>query len=206
MGKFIDLTGKKFGRLTVLSLAGKDKNNLLLWECICECGNPVITRGQDLRRGVSKSCGCLKLEQLDARSRKHGMAGTRPYRIWKGMKTRCLNPRVKSYADYGGRGITVCENWKESFDAFWRDMKTGYADNLEIDRIDHEGSYSPNNCRWVSKKEQNRNTRANHYVDTPFGRITIAEYAEKTGIPYDTLKQQILRAESRQGVEYGFYA
>ena len=205
MGKFIDLSGQIFGRLTVIKWAGRDKNNLTLWMCKCACGNTIITRSQDLRRGASQSCGCLKLEQLDERSRKHSMAGTRPYRIWKSMKTRCLNPRVKSYSDYGGRGIQICDTWKHSFTAFWSDVKTGYADDLELDRIDHGGPYCPENCRWVDKKTQNRNTRANHFIDTPYGRITIAELSEKLGVSYDTLKRRVYKAESSGGQYNAIY-
>jgi len=187
----IDLTNYVFGRLTVVHSAGQDKNGLYVWLCRCVCGSDRIVRGQDLRRGKQISCGCHKSDQLYVRNLKHGAAGTRPYRIWKGMKSRCLNPRVSSFIDYGGRGIKICERWVNSFEAFWADMKTGYADNLEIDRIDHNGNYEPTNCRWVSKSTQNRNTRQNHYVDTPFGRITIAEFSERTGIEYDKIKRNI---------------
>ena len=193
MGKFIDMTGQRFGRLVVICPAGSDANRLLLWRCQCDCGNTITTRGQDLRRGASKSCGCLKLDILVQRSQKHGMAGTRPYRIWKNMKTRCLNPNSPSYPDYGGRGIKICDRWKESFENFWADMRATYKDGLEIDRINHEGNYCPENCRWASDKDQNRNTRANHFVMSPLGYMTISELSERSGIPYGTLKNRIYR-------------
>jgi len=205
VAKFIDMTGQRFGRLSVICYAGKDNSGLTLWECTCDCGTKIITRGQDLRRGASKSCGCLKLEQFIERSRKHGMAETRPYRIWKNMKSCCLNPNVKSYADYGGRGITICDAWANSFEAFWNDMGPSCAAGLEIDRIDHDGSYCPENCRWVDKKTQNRNTRANHFIETEFGRITIAVYAEKTSIPYDRLKYRVRKQAARGGIRYGVH-
>lgn len=191
MGKFIDLTGKRFGRLVVVGRAGRDKNNLLLWECRCDCGGSTITRGQDLRRGKSTNCGCRHKEVLEERNYRHGMTGTRPYRIWKGMHTRCYNPNTASYLDYGSRGIKICDRWKNSFENFWADMQDGYADNLEIDRIDPEKDYCPENCRWASDKTQNRNKRNNHYIKTPFGVITLAELAEKLETPYDTVKHRV---------------
>lgn len=196
VGKFIDLSGQRFGRLTVICRAGRDKNHLLLWKCRCDCGNTIITRGQDLRRRKSQSCGCLKIESLVNRSQKHGMTGKRPYRIWKNMKTRCLNPNSPSYPDYGGRGIKICKRWRENFENFWADMGSTYQDNLEIDRINHDGNYCPENCRWASDKIQNRNTRANHFVSSPLGYMTISELSEKTGIPYSTLKVRIYKGES----------
>lgn len=196
MGAFIDLTGKKFGRATVLRKAGKDKNGLLLWECQCDCGKIYTTRGQDLRRGKSTNCGCRHLEVLQERNHKHGMTGTRPYRIWKAMHTRCYNPNSPSYLNYGGRGIQMCSAWRDSFSAFWRDMQSGYADNLEIDRIDHDGDYCPENCRWADDKTQNRNKRNNHRVKTHLGELPLAVIAEATGTPYDTVKRRANRGWS----------
>lgn len=193
VGKFIDINGQRFGRLRVIERAPNDKNKLTMWHCLCDCGTAITTRSQDLRRGVSRSCGCLKVEELNARSHKHGMVGTRPYRIWKNMKTRCYNSRTKAYADYGGRGITVCERWKNSFENFWADMRPSYAPGLEIDRKDSKGNYCPENCRWVSKTVQNRNTRANHFVDSPLGRMTIAELSERSGLDYGTLKRRVYK-------------
>lgn len=193
MGRFIDLTGKTFGRLTVIERAESDRNGLTQWRCRCSCGSVIVTRSQDLRRGASKSCGCRTREVTADRNLRHGMAGTRPYRIWKNMKTRCFNPRSKSYSNYGGRGITVCEKWANSFEAFWEDMGPTYKDGLELDRIDPNGNYEPGNCRWVDKKTQNRNTRANRVVDSPLGAMPLSELAELTGINYGTLKSRANR-------------
>lgn len=191
MGKFIDMTGLRYGRLRVINYAGKDRNNLTEWLCECECGKKLIVRGQDLRRGRQVSCGCHKRNLTVERNTFHGLSKTRPYRIWKNMKSRCLNPKTKSYCDYGGRGITVCEKWVGSFDAFWEDMKDGYADCLELDRIDSNKGYSPENCRWVDKKTQNRNTRQNHYIEVENRLITIAEAAECAGVSYDKAKRLV---------------
>lgn len=191
MGKFIDLTGQRIGRLTVLQQAGKDKNGLLLWKCQCDCGNIFVTRGQDIRRGKSTNCGCRHKEVLQKRNYRHGMAGTRPYRIWKAMHSRCYNPKVPSYADYGGRGIKICDRWKNSFENFWADMHDGYADDLEIDRIDHDADYCPENCRWASDKQQNRNKRNNHFCDTVFGRLTMADLSDISGLSYSAVKSRV---------------
>lgn len=191
MGKFIDLTGKRFGRLTVIDRAGRDKNHLVLWRCQCDCGVPLTVRGQDIRRGKIVSCGCRRAEALLERNFRHGMTGTRPYRIWKAMHTRCYNPRSHSFPDYGGRGIKMCERWRDSFQNFWEDMKDGYADGLEIDRIDNNGDYCKENCRWVTDAQQNRNKRNNRYIETSLGRMTMAELAETAGASYDTTKRRL---------------
>lgn len=193
MGRFMDMTGQTFGRLTVLNLAGKDNSGLYMWNCLCTCGKHTTQRGQDLRRGKVISCGCWKNENTAKRNETHGMGKSRPYRIWKGMKTRCYNPRVKSYADYGARGIKICERWRTDFAAFWEDMKEGYSDSKEIDRIDPNGDYCPENCRWATKTQQNRNTRANHMITTPWGPMCLSEAAQKSGIPIGTIKDRLRR-------------
>ena len=162
MPKLIDLIGKQFGRLTVTRRASNDKNGLSRWCCVCSCGASVIVRGQDLRRGRQVSCGCWKDENTSARDRTHGHSGTRLHRIWKNMKSRCYNPRVKSYKDYGAKGVRLCEEWKDSFSAFYSwAMSHGYQDELTIDRINPAGNYEPNNCRWATRAEQSKNKRAN---------------------------------------------
>lgn len=159
MAKFIDLSGRKFGRLLVQEISHKAKRpsgtHVTYWKCICDCGNTTNVVGQDIRNGHTQSCGCLNTEALLASVVTHGMTGSRQYDIWKNIKARC-NKDVSG--NYGDRGIYYSPSW-ETFEGFWAEMGEGYADNLEIDRIDVNGGYSKENCRWVDGAVQNFNRR-----------------------------------------------
>jgi len=159
--KSMDLTGHKYNKLTVIKLHhktqkytidGKKKGHQYFWLCKCDCGNETIIPTSNLRKGLIKSCGCLKYT--------HHLSNTRLYRIYIGMKTRCYNSKSLSYKDYGGRGITICQEWLDDFMNFYNWAKdNGYSDNLSIDRINVNGNYEPSNCRWATQEEQSNNTR-----------------------------------------------
>lgn len=154
MGKVVDLTGQTFGRLTVLSEAGRYKKNMATWNCQCSCGNTTIAISNNLRKGNTKSCGCLNLERIKT----HGMAKHPLYKVWQGMKVRCYSENHKHYPNYGGRGITVCDRWKDSFENFHEDVGEGYEKGLQLDRVDNDGNYEPDNVRWVTPHQNTMNT------------------------------------------------
>ena len=158
----LDLTGRKFGRLSVIARAGIS-NGEATWRCSCECGNTAVVRGYYLRNKVTQSCGCLHSEvssKVYQNLRKtHGMTGTLEHTSWDQMRQRCMNPKHHAWKDYGGRGITVCSEWMNSFESFFRDMGRRPSVKYSLDRIDNDGNYEPGNCRWADWATQNRNRR-----------------------------------------------
>lgn len=192
MSKIKDLTGQKFTRLTVLGLHEiRAKNSY--WHCVCECGNKMITRSDALKSGRAKSCGCLHKESASnickSRNTTHGKAGSKTYKIWVGMLSRCTNPNTNCFKSYGGRGISICERWR-TFENFIADMGE-CPPGLSIDRIDVNGDYEPSNCRWADMKTQSRNKRKNRLLTHNNQTRCVAEWAEIYGVDRCIIKDRL---------------
>lgn len=199
--KSIDLSGQRYGALVVIERAGTDdKNRQPLWLCECDCGNKTIVRSNGLRSGNTKSCGCGSGFQQKQKnpSYKNGKSKTRLYSIWSAMKTRCYNTRAASYKNYGGRGISVCEEWKNNFSVFYEwSIQNGYKDDLSIDRIDVNGNYHPENCRWATSKQQSCNTRRNIFITIEGETHLLLEWADISGINHYTMLNRYYRSGLR---------
>ena len=194
--KKVDLVGCRFGRLLVVERVGSKKRQSL-WRCVCECGNEKITTLSHLKHGQTQSCGCLQKEVLREngrksvmckRAKKHGCFGTKLYNVWAGMIRRCENPNQLHYSDYGGRGISVCEEWRNNFSTFqsWA-IKRGYKEGLSIDRVDNNGNYEPDNCRWVTWDVQARNRRNSIKIYHNGKPYSLRQIAELNGLKVRTV-------------------
>lgn len=204
---FKDITGQKFNRLTVIERKGHDKHKSAIWLCECICGNRIIASTNSLRRNNTKSCGCLQKEKakntLLKFSFKHGLSRdengkkTRLFRIWTGIKTRCLNGKVKEYPKYGGRGITICDEWLKDFKVFYDwSLLNNYSDDLSIDRKDNDGNYEPNNCRWTNSRVQANNRTSNSLLAFKGETKTLAEWVLEYNITYGAAFERLKRGWS----------
>ena len=156
---FVDFINQRFGRLVVIEKTDKRSGTNVIWKCKCDCGNEVFVSSSNLRSGHTQSCGCLQKERVSKAKTTHGMRFTSEYYSWNNMKARCYNPNYKHYKDYGGRGITICDRWRDSFENFLEDMGSKPSNKHSIDRIDVNGNYDPENCKWSTSQEQARNKR-----------------------------------------------
>ena len=197
--KTVDISNKKFGKLLAVkrctNMSGKTA-----WECKCDCGNITFVTTSNLTCNRIRSCGCLKIKQLLERSTTHNQRHTVLYSVWRGLRQRCNNPKHASYHNYGGRGITVCEEWDKSFQAFYDwSYANGYSTEnqkdeklkLTIDRIDNNGNYEPSNCRWVDRKTQTRNMRTTRFITFNGQNKSVSEWCEIYGIKLQTFNTRI---------------
>ncbi len=194
MSKFIDIKGEKYNRWTVLSLS-KIENKKAYWLCQCDCGTKRVVSSSSLRAGTSKSCGCLVKE--NGIKTINGLSKTRLYRNYSNIKQRCFNPNFPLYKNYGGRGIIMCDKWKNDFMSFYNwAMSNGYKENLTIDRIDVNGNYEPSNCRWITMKEQYHNRTDNIYYIVNNKKKCLAELCEEYNMPYYTVRKRLQRGDN----------
>lgn len=185
-----DLTGKRFGNLTVLYDTGiRTKSGHVYWMCKCDCGNLTSVQGKHLISGNIKSCGCKHFEACKT----HGKTNTRLYHIWCTMKARCIRKTDHKYNRYGGRGIKICDEWM-NFEPFYNwAMSNGYNENLSIDRIDNNGNYEPSNCRWATPVQQANNRSENRIIEYKGEKMTVSDASRKYNVPYRLLYGRIHR-------------
>lgn len=180
MGRIVNLEGRVFGKLTVLSFSHKNKRHQRLWECQCDCGNKAFVNSSNLLIGKTRSCGCLPKKKPI-----HGFSKTPLSLVLKHLLHRCYNKNNYSYHNYGGRGISVCDEWRFNQASFYKwAIENGYNENLELDRINVNGNYEPSNCRWATIKEQARNRRTNVFVEYKGKRKIIIEWCEEYNMSY----------------------
>lgn len=193
-GVFLDRTGLRYSRLTVIGLSDRIERQTngcykRFWNCRCDCGKEVEVCSGNLT-GHTQSCGCLQLERIGEALYKHGAGETSEYRTWSAMRRRCYDKNDKGYKNYGGRGISVCDRWNSSFVNFFSDMGER-PKGLSLERVDNNGNYCPENCKWGTKLEQIRNRRTTRRLEVNGENLTVEEWSKKTGLEYDTIIKRI---------------
>lgn len=199
LGKAKNISGLTFGRAKAMTCVGRAPDQAALWECICECGTTFVAKGPDLRSGNTKSCGCLRSEKRvnpppppQTHGDTVGKKKSPEYVTWSAMKNRCYTESAVNYPIYGGRGITVCDRWRDSFEAFLEDMGRRPSLSHTIDRIDKDGDYEPGNCRWANPKQQGSNTSKNKFVTINGETLHYREAARRFGkCPWGTISARI---------------
>lgn len=189
---YTDISGKRFGRYTVLCYAGNNKHGCALWKCKCDCGTIKTVLGSSLRRGLIVSCGCYHRDQLTERLTTHGQTKTRLCNIWRSMKSRCNNPHNKHYSYYGGKGIKICSEWENDFISFskWA-YSNGYSDNLTIDRINPDKGYEPSNCRWITRTEQQLHLSNCRIYEINGVRLPLNTWCKIYKRPHETIRKRL---------------
>ena len=194
MTRVKDLTGMRFGRLVVVELIGKAANGKYQWKCKCDCGNYTIVKGNSLTTDHTKSCGCLEKETKREVNTIHGLRRHPLYKVWLNMKDRCYNPNNSNFKYYGGKGITVCNEWKDNFKLFYDWMiNNGYEKGMSIDRIDNSLEYSPDNCRVIPFNKQSSNRTTNYAIIHEGVPYTVAELAKLLNVKSPTLYSRLRR-------------
>lgn len=179
MSRIKDLSGMTFGRLSALECTGRNRHGAAMWRCVCSCGESVEVVSYSLVQGTTKSCGCMK-HDTPAHNRTHNMTKTPLFRVWASMHNRCNNSNVTCYQSYGGRGIKVCERWQK-FENFLADIGDRPTPKHQIDRIDNDGPYSPENCQWAIPAQQAKNKRNNRFIEANGERLHLSEWARRLG-------------------------
>ena len=194
MPAFKDLTGQRFDRLTVIERCIDANLHGTVWKCKCDCGNVVDVFAGNLTRGHTKSCGCLRIETTIESHTTHNLVNHPLYIVWGSMKKRCTNPNCDAYHNYGGRGITICNEWLDNFKAFydWA-ISNGYTSGLTLDRIDNDGNYEPSNCRWVDKATQVSNRRNTRFITYNGKTQSLKAWADELNLDYHALYSRIAR-------------
>lgn len=191
--KMVDRVGIKYGKLSVLELAGRTAKGGANWLCQCECGGRVVVSGDNLHAGHSRSCGCLVRETSANQARKnarHGLHLSSEHRIWRMMNSRCRNQKDTGYSRYGGRGISICEEWR-SFERFYADMGPRPTPQHTLDRRDNNGNYEPKNCRWATRREQQNNISSNVRLTMNDETMSISEWARRLDVPRHLIASRI---------------
>lgn len=186
-----DLSGKRFTRLKVIAPHSRDKKRNIKWLCECDCGRQKIIYTCHLKSGGTKSCGCYIFDNRGKLSKTHGMRKTREWEIWQSMVQRCRNKKSRKWIDYGGRGITVCDRWLESFENFYADMGKRPSEKHSLERINNDGNYSPENCKWATNLEQQNNKRNTFFVVFNGEKIALQILCRKLNISYPKIYQRI---------------
>lgn len=194
MPRPLDLVGEKYGRLTVLEKLAERRNKSVVWRCQCDCGNFDHVTTSELRCGKHLSCGCYQREKASQKMTTHGESKTRLYRIWCAMIKRCENENAEGYENYGGRGISVCEDWRKNYTAFrdWA-ISNGYSEKLTLERCDVNSNYCPENCKWATRFEQMSNTRRTRFFEYDGKTHSLREWSDITGISFAVLKGRLQR-------------